>query len=114
MRPPIGTVESGFGTIVLEMGIGGLILWVIMSAAVLFHTWKVVYGLKGSHWFPLAFMIFLYAFLLFLPMTFTSMTNYQDFVLNSYVWLLLGIVFRLPKLAQDSTTPNAVDLVTSR
>jgi hypothetical protein len=36
---------------------------------------------------------------LFLPMTFTSMTQYQDFVLNAYVWLLLGVLFRLPKLA---------------
>jgi hypothetical protein len=36
---------------------------------------------------------------LFLPMTFTSMSSYQDFVLNAYVWLLLGVLFRLPKLA---------------
>ena len=70
-----------------------------LSAAILFHAWRIVRGLKGSPWFPLGFMIFLYAFLLFLPMTFTSMTPYQDFVLNAYVWLLLGVLFRLPKLA---------------
>ena len=81
------------------MGIGGLILRVVMSTAILFHAWRVVRGLKGLPWFPLGFMIFLYAFLLFLPMTFTSMTPYQDFVLNAYVWLLLGVLFRLPRLA---------------
>jgi len=27
------------------------------------------------------------------------MQPYQDFVLNAYLWLLLGILFRLPSLA---------------
>ena len=99
VRPVVGSVESGFGCIIVEMGIGGLILWLVMSTAISFHAWRVVRGLRGSPWFPLGFMIFLYAFLLFLPMTFTSMDAYQDFVLNAYVWLLLGVLFRLPKLA---------------
>jgi hypothetical protein len=97
--PPTTGVESGFGNIVLEMGIGGLILWIVMSVAVVVSAWRVVRKLKGSPWFPLGFMIFLYAFLLFLPMTFPALQSYQDFVLNAYVWLLLGILFRLPKLA---------------
>jgi hypothetical protein len=105
VRPPVAPVESGYGCIIVEMGIGGLILWVVMSAAILFHAWKVVHGLKGSPWFPLGFMIFLYALLLFLPMTFASMTPYEDFVLNAYVWLLLGVLFRLPKLALSAQYP---------
>jgi len=56
--------------------------------------------LKGSPWFPLGFMIFWYAFLLLIPFTFQGMQAYQDFVLNAYLWLLLGILFRLPKLAE--------------
>lgn len=101
-------VESGFGCIVLELGIVGLALWFAMSAAVLISAWKVVRKLKGSPWFPLAFMIFWYAFLLLLPFTFQGMQAYQDFVLNAYLWLLLGILFRLPKLAlsaQSSVVP---------
>ncbi len=97
--PPTVGVESGFGCIVIELGIMGLILWFVMSAAVLISAWRVVRKLKGSPWFPLAFMIFWYAFLLFLPFTFQGLQPYQDFVLNAYVWLLLGILFRLPKLA---------------
>jgi hypothetical protein len=31
-------------------------------------------------------------------MTFAGMATYEDFVLNAYFWLLLGILFRLPKL----------------
>src|SRR6266851_1203914 len=35
VRPPVGGVESGFGCIIIEMGIAGLALWLIMSAAIL-------------------------------------------------------------------------------
>jgi hypothetical protein len=97
--PPVPPVESGFGSIVIEMGILGLVFWLIMSAAVSLAAWKIVRKLKGSPWFPLGFMIFWYAFLLLLPMTFGGFTAYQDFVMNAYMWLLLGILFRLPKLA---------------
>lgn len=98
-RPPVIGVESGFGTLVLEMGIGGLILWFVMSLAILLSAWRIVNKLRGSPWFPLAFVIFWYAGLLLIPMTFAGMATYQDFVLNAYFWLLLGILFRLPTLA---------------
>jgi hypothetical protein len=32
-------------------------------------------------------------------MTFAGMATYEDFVLNAYFWLLLGILCRLPTLA---------------
>src|SRR5215475_4112897 len=56
---PLGTgVESGFGSIVVEMGVGGLILWLIMTGAILFSAWKIVLHLRGSPWFPVGFTIF--------------------------------------------------------
>jgi hypothetical protein len=103
--PPTDSVESGFGSIVLELGVVGLALWLIMSVAVLLSAWKVVRKLKGSPWFPLGFMIFWYAFLLLLPFTYQGMQAYQDFVLNAYLWLLLGILFRLPTLALSPQSP---------
>src|SRR5579864_1165816 len=99
VRPPVGGVESGFGTIIVEMGIGGLILWLVMSGAVLISAWRVVRKLKGSPWFPVGFMIFWYAFLLLIPITFEGLQPYEDFILNAYLWLLIGVLFRLPKLA---------------
>ena len=102
VRPPVGGVESGFGTLVIEMGIGGLILWLVMSFSIVLAAWRVVKKLKGSPWFPIAFMIFWYAGLLLFPMTFAGMQPYQDFVLNAYLWLLLGILFRLPTLTVSS------------
>jgi hypothetical protein len=98
-KPPVTGVESGFGTLVIEMGIGGLILWFVMGFAIVFAAWRVVKQLRGSPWFPLAFMIFWYAGILLFPMTFNGIQPYEDFVLNAYLWLLLGILFRLPTLA---------------
>ena len=103
---PISGVESGYGGLVFEMGIGGLLLWLLMSSAVVVSSWSVVKKLRGSPWFPLAFMIFWYAFLLLFPVTFTSMVAYEDFVLNAYLWTLLGILFRLPRLAADTQGPS--------
>lgn len=98
-KPPVTGVESGFGTLVVEMGIVGLILWIVMSVAILFSAWKVVKKLRGSPWFPLGFVIFWYAFFLLGPATFGGMSAYEDFLLNAYFWLLLGLLFRLPTLA---------------
>jgi len=98
-KPPGAGVESGFGALVVEMGIGGLVLWLVMTFAILLSAWRVVKRLRGSPWFPLAFIIFWYAGLLLLPMTFATLVAYEDFVLNAYLWLLLGILFRLPTLA---------------
>jgi hypothetical protein len=113
VAPPTDAVESGFGNIILELGIVGLLLWFVMSGAVLFSAWKVVRKLKGSPWFPLGFMIFWYAFLLLIPFTFQGMQAYQDFVLNAYLWLLLGILFRLPKLAQAAQLTQAAQVTSS-
>lgn len=97
--PPVVGVESGFGTLVVEMGIGGLILWLCMAVAILFAAWRVVKKLKGSPWFPLGFVIFWYVFFMLLPAAFGSMVAYEDFLLNAYFWLMLGLLFRLPTIA---------------
>jgi hypothetical protein len=102
VKPTGAGVESGFGTLVVEMGIGGLALWLVMAFSIIFCAWRVVRKLKGSPWFPLAFMIMWYAFLLLFAMTFAGMQPYQDFILNAYLWLLLGFLFRLPSLALSS------------
>ena len=106
--PPLGVgVESGYGNIVVELGIVGLILWIVWTAVLVLSAWSVVRKLRGSPWFPLAFMIFWYSFLLLFPITFTSFAAYQDFVLNAYLWLLVGILFRLPQMARAAQLPAA-------
>jgi hypothetical protein len=35
------------------------------------------------------------------------MVAYEDFVINAYFWLLLGVLFRLPSLALSSQFASA-------
>ena len=92
-------VENGYGQLVIEMGVVGLLLWIILGAAVSLSAWKIVKQLRGSPWFPIAFVIFWFIFVLFFPMGYNSLLFYQDFLVNAYFWILIGILFRLPHLA---------------
>jgi hypothetical protein len=106
--PPMNIgVESGYGNLIVELGIVGLILWILLGFSIAISAWKITVQLRGEPWFPLAFSIFLYAIVLIFPMMFTGVSPYQDFVLNSYLWLLLGILYRLelfPKAVQIAQT----------
>lgn len=97
-------VESGFGNWIVETGIVGLILFLILGAAIALSAWRAVVKLKGSRWFPTGFVIFLFSMLLFFPMTYVSFGTYQDFIINSYLWISLGILFRLVTFSTDAPT----------
>jgi hypothetical protein len=93
-------VENGMGNLIIEMGILGPILWTVWVFALLLASWRVVRQLRQSVYFPVAFGIFWYAFLLLVVMAFLTMDAYENFVSNAYLWMLVGILFRLPYLAQ--------------
>src|SRR5262245_36034023 len=92
-------VENGYGQLAIEMGVVGLLLWLVLGFAVCASAWKLIKSLRGSPWFPLAFVIFWLMFLTFFPMGYNSVIFFQDFIVNAYLWFLLGVLFRLPKLA---------------
>jgi hypothetical protein len=98
-------VENGYGQLVLELGLAGLILWIILVTAICLSTWRAAKSLRGSPWFPIAFAIFWYGFLLAVPISYSGFITYQDFVMNAYFWLLLGVLFRLQAAAK---TPEFV------
>ena len=101
-------VESGYGELVLELGILGLLLWIVLATAISLSAWNAAKSLRGSPWFPIAFAIFWYAFLLVIPISYYGFTSYEDFVMNAYLWLCLGILFRLRAVA---TTPEFLSVV---
>ena len=104
--PQIG-VESGFGTLIVEMGIFGPILWLIWSYVLLWQGWKIVMKLRETVYFPLGFAIWWYALVSLILLMYLTVAVYQNFVNNAYLWLLIGVLFRLPKLAQ---TPQHVPM----
>src|SRR5215813_10816638 len=92
-------VENGYGQLVIEMGAVGLLLWIVLGFSICASAWKLVKSLHGSPWFPLAFVIFWLMFLTFFPMGYNSAIFFQDFIVTAYLWILLGVLLRLPKLA---------------
>ena len=104
-QPPINFwVENGWGTLILEMGILGPILWIAWTSSLLYFSWKVVRQLRETPYFPVALSIFWYAVLLLVPFSYNGMAPYQNYVMNAYLWLLIGVLFRLPHLARDPQT----------
>jgi hypothetical protein len=95
---PAPGVESGYGGMLLEMGIPGLILWIVLSVAVVWACWGEVRKLRSTPMFSLAFSIFWFALIVLFPLSFVSLATYQDFIINAYLWLLIGVLFRLPTL----------------
>jgi hypothetical protein len=53
-------------------------------------------------------VIFWYAFVLLFPSTFGGMQAYQDFVLNAYLWLMLGILWGLPGLSASALRKSSM------
>lgn len=100
-QPPLNMwAENGWGVLILEMGILGPVLWILWTVALLVAGWKVVKHLRETIYFPVALSIFWYLFLLLGPFTYMGMAPYQNYVLNAYCWVLVGVLFRLPYLTQ--------------
>jgi len=100
--PPMNVgVENGYGQLVVELGIVGLLLWILLAYAITRSAWQAAKNLKGTVWFPIGFAIFWYAFLLVFPISFYGFVAYQDFVMNAYFWLMLGMLFRVSEFPRN-------------
>jgi hypothetical protein len=97
--PEIG-VESGYGSLIVEMGVWGPILWLVWVAVMLWEGWKIVRILRETVYFPIGFAIWWYAVVDLILLMYFGMQFYQNFVNNAYLWLLMGVLYRLPTLAR--------------
>ena len=102
--PPGPVVENGYGSLLLEMGVPGLILWIFLTVAIARACWKVVKSLRWTPMFPLAFCIFWFALIVLFPLSFVSLATYQDFIITAYLWIFIGILFRLPAILDSPTS----------
>lgn len=104
-RPPQLWVEEGYGQLIIEMGIIAPFLWLIWTGALLYYSWNVVRRLRQTRFFPIAFAIFWWSFLLLYPFTYGGLSPYENYICNVYLWLLVGILFRLPNILAVPSTP---------
>lgn len=95
--PNIG-VEEGYGTLILEMGVIAPLLWILWTGALLYYSWKVVRRLRDTRFFPIALAIVWYAAFLLYPWTYSAIAPYENYVCNAFLWLFVGVLFRLPDI----------------
>jgi len=109
--PPKIGAESGYGAIILEFGIIGPVVWTLWTVALLISAWKVVRKLRHTTFFPIAFAIFWYMIYVLGLCSFYGIATYQDYLPNAYLWLSVGMLFRMPGLLaeqkQRENTSNA-------
>jgi hypothetical protein len=105
-------VEEGYGVLIVELGIIAPFLWILWTAALVYYSWGIVRRLRQTRFFPIAFAIFWFAFLLLYPMTYGGLSAYQNYINNAYLWLLVGILFRLPEI--QASTPNLVPVPSAK
>lgn len=110
---PDVAVEEGFGQLIAEMGILAPLLWILWAAATVAACWRVTRSLKETRFFPIAMAIVWYVFLLLFAMVYMGMDAYQNYVNNAFLWLLIGILFRLPDLARQNAVLAARDVPAS-
>lgn len=91
-------VEEGYGVLIIELGIIAPFLWFLWTGGLLYFCWKIVRQLRETRFFPIALAIFWYSFLLLYPFTYGGLSAYQNYVCNAFLWLMVGILFRLPDL----------------
>ena len=104
-------VESGYGILLLEMGIPGLVAWLVWTVALVYAGWRCLRKLLGSPLFMIGFAILWFACQLLFVMTYTSgMQPYQNFIFNAYLWLLVGVLFRLPDLTARVANVTTTEL----
>lgn len=101
-------VEDGYGDLIVEMGIVAPFLWILWTAALLYYAWKVVLQLRQTRFFPIALAIFWYAFWLLYVWMFGGLQPYQNYLSNAFLWLLVGMLFRLPDLLANPAAPVVV------
>jgi hypothetical protein len=98
--------ESGFGVIAAELGYLGLLLWIVWVGAILYSGWQLLYQLRKTALFPIGFALFWVAFLVLVILTSGGIMAYQNFVNNMYLWIFLGMLFKLPTLVTKETADS--------
>jgi hypothetical protein len=113
-EPPNIWVEEGYGQLIIEMGIVAPLLWIAWTAALLYYMWRELRRLRQTRFFPIALAIFWFTFLLLFPFTYGGLAPYQNYVNNAYMWLLVGIFFKLPDIWAAAPAIAAASPVSTR
>lgn len=99
-RPELGS-ESGIGQLIIELGIVAPFLWLLWTCALLYEAWKLLAKIRYSHLFPVGLGMYWFLVYTLLISVFYSIITYENYLMNIYSWLFVGMLFRLPALAGE-------------
>ena len=107
-------VEGGYASIVVELGVVGLALWLAWSTAWTVRQWRSITSGRGHRAAAAAFVLFCWMlFFLFYGFA-TGLQVFQNYIANAYFWLLSGVMFAVPFAAADphgrTQDPAAADV----
>ncbi len=101
--------ESGIGFLIIELGILGPILWVALGWQPDIRILQVSVEAEGymgiSNWLRVLW----YALILLFPITWGGIDPYENFINNAYLWLLVGVLFRLPTLVEQAQLDSQIE-----
>jgi hypothetical protein len=96
--------EGGFSSVLWEWGGVGLALWLFWSILLMVKLVQKVRELRFTRYYWIAVAVALYSFFLLFAWFYLGMQVYQQYVAQSFLWFMVGVVFRLPQLATRSDT----------
>jgi hypothetical protein len=105
--PWMGGVEMGYGAIIWEWGIIGLAVWLWWVVSLTRRSVAITMSLAGTRLYWLAVMISYYAFSILILWFFLGLQVYQNYITAAFLWFLVGILMRLPKLAEEMPSRGA-------
>jgi len=77
--------------------------------------WSLLRRLRGNALYPVALVIAWFSFVLLFPGMASGLTGYENFVINAYFWILLGVLFSLPAISgQGFANRNAREALGER
>jgi glycosyltransferase involved in cell wall biosynthesis len=94
------TVEGGYAGVAVELGIVGLLLWLLWTIVWTGTLWQRLWTLRliGDRIAGLVLVTWIVFFLF--PAFFGGLQAFQNYTANAYFWLFSGLILGLPQLAR--------------
>ncbi len=100
--------EGGYSTVLWEWGVVGLFLWLSWSIMLIVKLVQTVRTLRFTPYYWIGVAVTLYSFILLFLWFYLGMQVYQQYVAQAFLWFLVGLVFRLPRLPLVPGAPPIV------
>jgi hypothetical protein len=102
-----GGVEMGFGAVVWEWGVIGLLIWLWWAGMLVRQAFSTTLRLKGTRFYWLGVTISYFLFSILFLWLFLGLQVYQNYVTAAFLWFLAGILLGLPRLVEGVGTEHA-------